>query len=161
MQKWERMRMNDLKVQPRFFKQMNNNLFVTVIYCLKWSSLIKLNQSSLTWGVEKAGLLAVVGHFLFAVIRLADGSQQLLLLRRVKEVDHELVPTWRRSDSGQLGVVVLDHHPRVLLCRHNIYFIIYSCSFYRKYGRKSHTSTFFNRHGVKFWLMCQQHKNFL
>lgn len=72
---------------------------------------------AITWSVEEAGLPAVVGQLLFAVLWLADGGQQLLLFGRVVKVDWVLVYTRSRSDSGELCVVVLDLRPCVLLWR--------------------------------------------
>lgn len=72
-------------------------------------------QQIFTQSVEEAGLPAVVGQFLFAVLWLADGSQQLLLLRWVVEVNRMLGHSRRGSHSGQLSVVVQEHHPCVFL----------------------------------------------
>lgn len=80
--------------------------------------IIKGNQrediKALTWSVEEAGLPAAVGQLLLAVLRLADGSRQLLFFREEVKVNRKLVSTRSRPQSGELRVVVLDYHPGVL-----------------------------------------------
>lgn len=76
-----------------------------------------LLNRGLTWGVEETGHFAVIRQFLFTVLRLLNNGQHLLFLRRVVKVDWILVYACKWSESGQFCVVVLDHHPCVLLCR--------------------------------------------
>lgn len=57
----------------------------------------------------------MVGQLLLAVLRLGDDGRQLLLLRTVLKVSRVLIPPRRRLDSGQLRVIVLDHHPGFVL----------------------------------------------
>lgn len=83
---------------------------------IKWQKKQTNKRKRSTWSIEEARFLAVVRHLLLTVLRLANRSQQLLLFCKVGKVDGMLVYTRRRSNPGQLSVVVLDHHPCVLLC---------------------------------------------
>lgn len=65
--------------------------------------------------VEEAGFPAVVGQFLFTVFWLAEDGRQLLLSRRVVEVDEVQFCLRRHVHGGHFCIIVLDHHPcRVL-----------------------------------------------
>lgn len=61
--------------------------------------------------VEEAGFSAAVGQFLFTAVRLADDGRQLLLSRRVVEVDKVSFCLGRHTHGGQFCVIVLNHHP--------------------------------------------------
>lgn len=70
---------------------------------------------ALTWSVEEAGLPAAVGQLLLTVLRLADGSRQLLLFGEEVKVNGKVVWTRRGPQLGERRVVVLDYRPRVPL----------------------------------------------
>lgn len=80
------------------------------------SMLYMREHSPPTGRAEKAGLPAVEGQLLLAVLRLAENGGQLLLVRSVVKVGDVLVGFVGQMSRGQLRVVVLDHDPNLVLC---------------------------------------------
>lgn len=81
-----------------------------------WLFGTQREHSTLTGCAEKAGLPAVEGQFLLAVLRLAEEGGQLLLASSVVKVGDVLVGLVGQMSRSQLCVVVLDHYPNLVLC---------------------------------------------
>lgn len=73
----------------------------------------------LTWRVEQAGPLAVVGHLLFTVLRAVNHGLQLLQAASVVQGHGVGLLSVGTSHMGQLRVVVLHQCPDLVLCPEN------------------------------------------
>lgn len=105
---------NNLKNAIWFMPQiiLCHQIGLGAIFCFSDTMRVGTHSTvSLTWHVEQAGLPAVVGQLLLAVLWLAGDCCQLLLFRSIVKVWYMLVSLRGRMHSGQFGVIMLDHHP--------------------------------------------------